>query len=141
MRQILNVVILGSQRGMSGWWEGRVGFLEYGQDCRKVDWGRGDGRRRFEDAVIREELHLLQTGSGGSCGGGTRAGVERVRLRAVCHSVLLQLQVASQGVNVMNNLVTRRGSVTLTAEVRNNKQCGMRGRNITCNNFRKKKTQ
>lgn len=43
MRQILNVVILGSQWGESGWWKGRVGFLEYSQDCRWVgrDWGDG----------------------------------------------------------------------------------------------------
>lgn len=121
MRQILNVVILGSQRGKSGWRQGWVGFFEYSQDCKRVDGDRVDERRRFEDAVIREELHLLQAGSGGSGGGGTRAGVECVRLRAVCQSVLLQLQVTGQGVNVMNNLVTRRGSITETAEVRSNK--------------------
>lgn len=69
MRQILNVVILGSQRGESGWWKGRMGFLEHSQDCRRVDGGRGDGCRYFEDAVLGEELHLLQTGSGGGCGG------------------------------------------------------------------------
>lgn len=112
-----------------------MGFLEYSEDCGRVDRDRGDGRGRFEDAVIREELHLLQAGSGGSGGGGTRAGVERVRLRTVCQSVLLQLQVTSQGVNVVNNLVTRRGRVTVTAEVRNNKQCCMRGRNITYKNL------
>lgn len=124
MRQILNVVILGSQRGVSGRRQGRVGLLEDGQDRRRVGGDRGDGRGQFEDAVFGEELHLLQAGSGGGGGGGAGAGVERVRLRAVRQPVLLQLQVASQGVNVVNNLVTRRGS---NAEVRNDKQCGARG--------------
>lgn len=86
-----------------------MGFLEYSQDCGGVDGDRWDGRRWFEDAVVGEELHLLQTGSSGGGGGGTGAGVEGVRLRAVCQSVLLQLQVTSQGVNIMNNLVTTRG--------------------------------
>lgn len=93
-----------------------MGFLENSQDCRRGDRDRCDGCRWFEDAVIREKLHLLQAGSGGGGGGGTRAGVECIRLRAVCQSVLLQLQVTSQGINIMNNLVTRRGSVIKIAE-------------------------
>lgn len=81
----------------------------------RVDEGGGS-----EDEVLREEFHLLQAGGGGGGGGGgTGAGVERVRLGAVRKSVLLQLQVTSQGVDVVNHLVTRRGNVTETAEVRN----------------------
>lgn len=122
MRQIPNVVILGSQRGVSRWWQGRVRLLEHSQHRGRVTRERGEGRRCFEDAVLGEELHLLQAGRGGGGGGGAGAGVEGVRLRAVCQSVLLQLQVASQGVNLMNNLVTKIRSVTMTADVRNNKQ-------------------
>lgn len=84
-----------------------MGFLEYSEDCGGVDRDRCDGCRWFEDAVVREELHFLQTGSSGG-GGGTGAGIECVRLRAVCQSILLQLQVTSQGVNIMDNLVRRR---------------------------------
>lgn len=76
MRQILHAVILTSQRGESGRREGRVGFLQHGQDRRRVD---GD-RQQFGEAVIGEELHLLQARSGVGGGGGTGAGVERVRL-------------------------------------------------------------
>lgn len=93
-----------------------MGFLEHSQDCRKVDRDWSDRCRQFEDAVIGVELHLLQAGSSGRGGGGTGAGVERVRLGAVRQSVLLQLQVTSQCVNVMNNLQTRRGRIT---DVRN----------------------
>lgn len=104
MRQILHIVILASQRGESGRWEGWVGLLQHGQDGRRVD---GDGRhgQQFGDAVVGEQLHLhLQAGSGVGGGGGTGAGVERVRLRAVRQPVLLQLQVTRQGVNVMDHL-------------------------------------
>lgn len=119
MRQILNVVILAFKRGVSGWRKWRMGFLEHSQDCRKVDRDWGDRCRQSEDAAVGVELHLLQAGSSGGGGGGTGAGVECVRLGAVRQSVLLQLQVTSQCVNVMNNLETRRGRITLTAEVRN----------------------
>ena len=95
-----------------------MGFPQHSQYCRRVDRDRDDGPRGFKDEVLGEELHLLQAGNGGGGGGGARAGVECVRLRAVCHSVLLQLQVTSQGVDVMDDLVTRR-HVTLTAEDRN----------------------
>lgn len=88
----------------------------YGQDCCVVD---RNGCERFENAVLGEELYLLQAGSGGGGGGGARAGVERVRFRAVCHPILLQLQVTCEGVNVVDDLVTGR-RFTVTAEVRNN---------------------
>lgn len=105
MRQILDVVVLGPQRGESGRREGRMGLLEHRQDR-----GRVDGHGQFGDAVLWEELHLLQAGSCGGGGGGAGAGVERVRLGAVCQAVLLQLQVTSQRVNVVNNLARSRGA-------------------------------
>lgn len=121
MRQILDVVVLAPQRGKSGGREGRVGLLENSQDCRRVDGDRGDRCGQFEDIVVGVELHLLQAGCSGGGGGGTGAGVERVCLGAVRQPVLLQLQVTSQGVNVMNNLETRGGVVTVRADARKNR--------------------
>lgn len=80
MRQILNVVILCSEWSKSWWWLGWVGFLEYSQYSGRIDRDREDGSRCFKDAVLREELHLLQAGSGSSGGCGARAGVECVCL-------------------------------------------------------------
>lgn len=127
MRQILNVVILASQRGVSGGWQGRVGFLEHSQDSGRGDGGEGCGQ--FED-VVGVELHLLQAGSSGGGGGGAGAGVERVCLGAVGQPVLLQLQVTGQCVDVMNNLRKRKGRVSLTAQGRNDRQRSRRGRMI-----------
>lgn len=127
MRQILNIVILASQRGVSGGRQGRVGFLEHGQDRGRGDGG--EGRGQFED-VIGVELHLLEAGSGGGGGGGAGAGVERVCLGAVGQPVLLQLQVTGECVDVMNNLRKKKGRVSLTAQGRNNRQRSMRGRMI-----------
>lgn len=105
MGQILHVVILTSQRGESGRWEGGVGLLQHSQDGRRADGDRRD-RHQFGDAVIGEKLDLLQAGGGVGGGGGTGAGVECVCLGAVCQPVLLKLQVTGQGVNVMNHLET-----------------------------------
>lgn len=110
MRQVLDVVFLRSQRSVSRRWQRRVWLLEHRQNSRLMDGYRTHGHLRLEDAVLGEELHLLQAGRGCGGSGGARAGVERVGLRAVGQSVLLQLQVSSQGVDVVNNLVTTRRS-------------------------------
>jgi len=107
MRQIL--VILGPRRGVPGRRWGRVGLLVHSQERERIERDRLHEGEGSEDAVVGEELHLLQAGGGGGGGGGgARAGVERVRLGAVGEPVLLQLQVSGQGVDVVNDLVTRR---------------------------------
>lgn len=90
-----------------------MGFFEHSQHCRRIHGNRTDGCSQFENAVVGEELHSLQTGRGGGRGRGTGAGVEGVGLGAVRQSVLLELQVTGQRVNLMNDLVTRRGSVSV----------------------------
>lgn len=144
MRQTFGVVIFSSLWGESRRWQGWVWLLQDSQDCQGVGRNPIEGHLCFKKVFLWKKLHLLQTRSSCSGGGGAGAGVERVSLWAVCQSFLLQLQVTSQGVNLMNNLVTSRRSVTVTAQVKVNKfmwQLGMRLGNITNNNLSCKENQ